>query len=417
MVSPELQPLSGRRLNQSLALAIGAGPEQIGSILRAQDLGYRVLAVDRDSRAPGFSVADEAQAIDIRDEAAVIQVARNAGIDLTLPVPIGRLLTTQGAVHDALGLRGVSRDAALRCTDKALFHRCLLNAGVPRPWQRTYADDPVLWEEDGTDWTYPVVLKPTHGAGSRGVRVIGSLADWISLKQEGADDRGRYAEGAVLEAFVRGTEIGLDGAVVNGKVTLTLARAKALTPLPYRVELTYRAPAHLPARAIETIRTNVQRAAKALGITNSVFHADAIWTLDDNLVLLELSARPSGLMIARKLIPACTGVDFLAEAIRLHATGKGVFEAKFHRPTLLYYLHHHKGRVRGVPPMKDLLRIPHLMDAEVGLVPGQVLRTPSHIGEFIKNGYLLLNAESWPEIELTLNLALSLFEIKSDDFS
>src|SRR5215813_2327997 len=99
-------------------LSIGAGPEQVHSIRVAKSLGHRVIAVDRNPAAPGGSYADSMLAVDIANEAEVVDVARRHGVELVVPAPIGRYLTTVGAVNDALGLRGVSRRSASSCVDK-----------------------------------------------------------------------------------------------------------------------------------------------------------------------------------------------------------------------------------------------------------------------------------------------------------
>ena len=45
-------------------LFVGAGRHQRRAILRAQELGLRVVAVDRNPDAPGLAVADEVEVVD-----------------------------------------------------------------------------------------------------------------------------------------------------------------------------------------------------------------------------------------------------------------------------------------------------------------------------------------------------------------
>ena len=48
-------------------LFVGAGRHQRRAILRAQELGLRVVAVDRNPEAPGLQAADAGEAVDFTD--------------------------------------------------------------------------------------------------------------------------------------------------------------------------------------------------------------------------------------------------------------------------------------------------------------------------------------------------------------
>ena len=62
-------------------LFVGAGRHQRRAILRAKELGLRVVAVDRNPDAPGLQAADVGEAVDFTDVAAVTEVARRHGVD------------------------------------------------------------------------------------------------------------------------------------------------------------------------------------------------------------------------------------------------------------------------------------------------------------------------------------------------
>ena len=103
------------------AALIGAGEESLHTIQKAQELGVYVTALDGNPDAEGLKAADEGLTIDISDERAVLDALQDRKPDFLITGPIGRYLTTAGAVNDALGLAGISRQAAEYCTDKYLF--------------------------------------------------------------------------------------------------------------------------------------------------------------------------------------------------------------------------------------------------------------------------------------------------------
>ena len=63
----------------STVLFVGAGRHQRRAILRAKELGLRVVAVDRNPDALGLADADEAEVVDFPDVAAVTEVAAGTG--------------------------------------------------------------------------------------------------------------------------------------------------------------------------------------------------------------------------------------------------------------------------------------------------------------------------------------------------
>ena len=117
------------------AVLIGAGEESLHTIEKARELGVFVTALDGNPKAAGLKAADEGLAVDISREDEVLKAleesgGEHAGPDFVITGPIGRYLTTAGAVNDAFQLRGISRQSAVWCTDKYLFHEKLHAAGL-----------------------------------------------------------------------------------------------------------------------------------------------------------------------------------------------------------------------------------------------------------------------------------------------
>src|ERR1700690_2356198 len=93
-------------------LFVGGGRHQRRGILRAQELGHRVVAVDQSADGPGMLVADIAEPIDFSDLDAVIEVARRHGVDGAMTVSADRAVPIVAAIADALGLPGIGPDVA-----------------------------------------------------------------------------------------------------------------------------------------------------------------------------------------------------------------------------------------------------------------------------------------------------------------
>lgn len=112
------------------AVIIGASKEALHTIEKAHAHGLKVTALDGNPEAAGLKAADKALVVDISDEKAVTEAVRQENPDFVLTAPIGRYLTTIGAVNDALKLPGISREMAMLCTDKFAFHKRLVVRGL-----------------------------------------------------------------------------------------------------------------------------------------------------------------------------------------------------------------------------------------------------------------------------------------------
>ncbi len=108
---------------------IGASDEAIHTIGCAKELGIETVALDGNPEAAGLEAADIPIVVDITNEQATIDVLKELGTDWVQTVPIGRYLTTTGAVNDALWLPGITKEMSVHCTNKYSFHKSLSSEG------------------------------------------------------------------------------------------------------------------------------------------------------------------------------------------------------------------------------------------------------------------------------------------------
>ena len=196
-------------------IVIGANRDAIHSIQMAQKNGVHIIAVDGNPNAEGFAYADESKIVDISNVDKVAEVVKAIKPDFILPIPIGRYLATMGMINTRYGLKGAGEQAVILSTDKYEFHQVLYEAGL----RNVKANIP-----------FPVLFKPRYGSGSRDIFFANNEQELKERYQKVIQKR----EDFVLEQMVEGTEYGVDGAVVDGKLFITLLREKMITPLPVR---------------------------------------------------------------------------------------------------------------------------------------------------------------------------------------
>ena len=123
-------------------LFVGAGRHQRRAIEHARSRGLRVVAVDRNERAPGLLAADLGEVVDFTDVAAVTEVARRNDVDGVLTVSADRAVPVVAAVAEDLALPGIGRSTAQLMTHKLEMREVLATAGIPQPPFARIASEP-----------------------------------------------------------------------------------------------------------------------------------------------------------------------------------------------------------------------------------------------------------------------------------
>ena len=186
-------------------------------------------------------------------------------------------------------------DAVLATRNKLSLRRRLAEAGLasPKHLAAVIRDDPTVLAERAP---YPCVLKPLALSGSRGVIRADNPPTFVAAFQrlrallsnpEIAAECGDAAAGVLIEEFIPGTEVALEGLLEHGDLQL-LALFDKPDPLdgPYFEETIYVTPSRLPQKEQETIAATAARAAHALGLHSGPVHIelrineDGIWPID-----------------------------------------------------------------------------------------------------------------------------------------
>jgi biotin carboxylase len=205
------------------------------------------------------------------------------------------------AIAQELGLRGNPSAAAAAARDKHQQRQLLAAAGVavPRFELRAIAADP-----DGLAHgaSYPCVLKPLRLSASRGVVRADDPPGFVAafrrikaiLEQPDLAECGDWARHVLVEEFVPGREVAVEGLVTRGSLRV-LAMFDKPDPLdgPFFEETIYVTPSRLARTAQQDIAACAQAAVRALGLREGPIHAE-IRHNDRAVWLIELAARPIG---------------------------------------------------------------------------------------------------------------------------
>ena len=346
-------------------LIIGAGPNQIPAIQMAKTRGYQVVATDMDPEAKGFPFADESGIVSTRDIEETISFAKHIhmrkSIDGVMTMASESAVTV-ARVAEALGLPGLSPEAAENATNKVKRQVLFKEKGVPSPdfrFARTL--DEACEKANELGW--PVVVKPADSAGSRGVQKVET--PW-EMKKAIAEVRSisKLSE-FLLEEFLSGTEHSIEGIVIEGRVFWAGLSdrnydKKHIYP-PYFLEDGDTMPTALDVEAVKRLEQTATSAVHALGIDWGPVKGDVIIDKQKGIKALEMAARLSGDYFCYETIPMHNGINLLESVMNL-SLGLKIHTAslnpKFNRGVALRYVWPEPGRVVSIEGIEKAREIP-----------------------------------------------------------
>lgn len=295
-------------------LIIGAGFLQRFVIRRAKELGYRTLAVDADPQAVGFADADAYRIVNIVDKEACLAYAREMQVDGVLTAATDYGVLTAAYIAEAMHLNGISYAAAKRIKNKYEVRRRLLEVG---------ADDTAQSYEIGgaaditaaiDRITYPVMVKPCDGSGSRGASRVDTVDAFAAACELAMANS--LTHKATVEPFIYGEEYGVESFVRDGEVYILAVMKKTMTQPPYYAELGHQVPSELPTALDNKVKHCVLTAIQALELTFGSVNMDLLITAEGGVHIVDIGARMGGNLIGSHIVPLSSGVDYIGNMVR-----------------------------------------------------------------------------------------------------
>jgi biotin carboxylase len=212
------------------------------------------------------------------------------------------------AIAAALRLPGNPVEATMAARDKHRQRMVLAAAGVPVPRFRLHRlEEPPEGVARGAE--YPCVLKPLCLSASRGVIRASTSEELVAahgvltaiLNSPDVVAQGRSARYYLVESFVPGPEVALEGLVDGGRLRV-LALFDKPDPLegPYFEETIYVTPSRLDEATQRVLAECAERAVRAMGLVTGPVHAE-LRVNQQGPWLIEAAARPIGGRCSRVL--------------------------------------------------------------------------------------------------------------------
>lgn len=351
--------------NKKTIMILGASILQLPAIEKAIEMGLKVIAVDMNAEAIGFSVPGVIkEVISTIDTPAILEAAKKHHIDGIMTLASDMPMRSVAAVSHEMGLVGISEATALKATNKAFMRDALKENDVPIPLYYRVKGKEAFKEavEKVKMAGYKCIVKPADNAGSRGVALLTANSDL----DEAYNYTVQYSRSGemVVEEFMEGPEVSVETLAVGGDVRVIQITDKLTTGAPSFVEMGHSQPSQLSAAIQDQIRNVTIAANKAIGIADGPSHTE-IKVTKDGPKIVELGARLGGDCITTHLVPLSTGIDMVENNILIALGEKPDLEHKWKKGSAIRYLENQKGTIKAIEGIDDAESIPNVVQVSI----------------------------------------------------
>ena len=323
------------------------------------------------------------------------------------------MLVLAATVAARMGLPHNPADAVRVATDKAAQRRRWAAAGVPQPHFRLVpAGDCVRQAADAVG--FPCVVKAVSLSASQGVLRADDPAAAVQaarrIRQVLHEAERSADEPLLIEEYLPGPELSIDGVLTAGDLTVTAVFDKPGMPDgPTFEETLLVSPSRLAEGTLAAAVRTAADAARALGLSTGPVHAE-LRIRDRGPAMLELAPRSIGGLCSRAL--SFPGGASLEEIILANALGRPVPAATAPLPTpagpvrpcgVFMLPVPRPGVLRAVEGRAEALAVPGITGLTITIPPGQQVRPLPDGDRYL--GFIFASGDTPADVEQALTAA------------
>ena len=298
-------------------MILGGSRYALPVIKAAHALGAYVITADYLPDNIAHQYSDEYCNVSITDKEATLEAARERKIDGIISFACDPGVVTAAYVAEKMGLPSVgSYEAVSILQNKGRFRAFLTKHGFNVPTAKGYTEiEDALRDAELFHW--PVIVKPTDSAGSKGVKRVDDPAK-LRQAMEYALSFSRGKE-FIIEDFIvqHGFSSDTDSFSVDGElkfVSFNSQRFDRNAENPY-TPAAYSWPSSMTQEHQDELRREIQRLITLLGLKTSIYNIETREGTDGKAYIMECSPRGGGNRLAECLEYA-TGVKLVENAVR-----------------------------------------------------------------------------------------------------
>lgn len=284
----------------------------------AHEQGYYVITADYLPNNIAHKYSDEYVNVSIIDKEAVLKVAQEKRIDGIMSFGVDPGVLSASYVQNQMGLPSFGPYESVEILhNKDKFRAFLAQNGFNTPKAQSF-DSINAAMDVAEDFLFPVIVKPTDSAGSKGVKRV-DVIDELRLALENAMNSS-YSGKIIVEEFIekRGCSSDTDSMSVDGKLAFTSFCSQYFdvnAQNPY-VPAAYCWPSTFSKEEESILTSEMQRLITLLGLKTVVYNIETRVGTNGKPYIMEFTPRGGGNRLCEMLRYA-TGVDMITAITRV----------------------------------------------------------------------------------------------------
>lgn len=304
-------------MKQKRLMLLGGIRYLLPVIKAAHEQGYYVITADYLPDNIAHKYSDEYVNVSIIDKEAVLKVAQEKEIDGIMSFGVDPGVVAASYVQNQLDLPSFGPYESVEILqNKDKFRQFLADNGFNVPKSKGFSSIEEALAQ--LDWfEYPVIVKPTDSAGSKGVTRVDCFDELRSALEVAFNHsiKGKV----IVEEFIEklGCSSDTDSFSVDGElkfVSFSAQRFDELAINPY-TPAAYSWPSTFTSEEEAYLTSEIQRLLTLLQMKTSIYNIETRVGVNGKPYIMEVSPRGGGNRLAEMLRYA-TGVDLITAAVR-----------------------------------------------------------------------------------------------------
>lgn len=298
-------------------MVLGGSRYALPVIEAAHKLGIYVITCDYLPDNIAHQYSDEYCNVSIIDKEKTLEAAQKLNIDGIMSFACDPGVITAAYVAEQMGLPNVGPyESVSILQNKSRFREFLSKNGFTVPTAKGYKDiDKALNDVDIYHW--PVIVKPTDSAGSKGVTRVDHPQELEKSIRYALSFS--HSDEFIIEDFItqHGYSSDTDCFSIDGElkfVSFDCQRFDSQAKNPY-TPAAYSWPSSMTTEHQEELKNEIQRLLKLLKMRTAIYNIETREGTDGKAYIMELSPRGGGNRLAECLRYA-TGVDMITNMVK-----------------------------------------------------------------------------------------------------
>ncbi len=298
-------------------LLLGGSRYILPIIKAAHRLGAYVITCDYLPDNIAHKYSDEYKNVSIVDKDAVLEAAKQLNIDGIMSFACDPGVLTAAYVAEKLGLPSCGPyESVCILQNKGKFRKFLADNGFNVPNAKSYKSlEQALQDADSFHW--PVMVKPTDSAGSKGVTKVENKVDLKDSIEYALSFS--HSNEFIIEDFLekKGESSDSDSFSVDGElkfVSFSAQRFDENCDNPYTPSA-YSWPSTISEESRLELYSELQRLLKLLRMKTSVYNVEVRECTNGKAYIMEVSPRGGGNRLS-EMLKYATNVDLIENSVR-----------------------------------------------------------------------------------------------------